>query len=609
MSQAGSFAVSSLPPGLVVETITGNTGGPVGPDGLDNINIVGDGLTVTVTGNPGTNTLTIFALNATEAQEFDADIGSAIPLAGVINIITNNAARQAGSSVLFSASGNTVLFSVTDANDNTIIGKGSGSAALIGDRNVALGTLSVPVATNANNNIMIGYKTGNSITDASGNILIGSNAGVSVTDGQNNVAIGNDAGFSIIGATNNVVIGNIAGRSLTSGGQNVLIGSSAGTLLDTGGSNVAIGPNAASSLDSGNANIIIGSSAGASLFTASNNILIGANAGASSVNDSGNIMIGVNAGSSINNGTGNVLMGGGAGTSLQSVTHNTFYGLNAGNSILTGNNNVIIGANAATGYGSNESSNIVINDNGTAPAGQSHTLTIGAGTGTGNYELNQAFISGIYGIAPAAAIPVFINSSGQLGTVGSGGGSLVATLTANSGGPVSPAAGNINVVGDTTTIEIVGNPGTNTLTASTTGAVPVLFVTDSGNATPSAGILNIVGGKGIVVSGASNTITVASTGIFFTYINVNMSPYTVLTDDVYLSVDSTGGPITILLPDAAFLGEPYIIKDRTGTAAVNNITVTTISGTDTIDGVTSFIMDSAYQSISLVGNGTSYEIY
>lgn len=43
--------------GSIVETLTGNSGGAVGPTG-NNINVVGSG-TVTVTGNPGTSTLTI----------------------------------------------------------------------------------------------------------------------------------------------------------------------------------------------------------------------------------------------------------------------------------------------------------------------------------------------------------------------------------------------------------------------------------------------------------------------------------------------------------------------------------------------------------------------
>ncbi len=79
MSQAGSFAISSLPPGTVVETLTGNTGGPVGPDLLDNINIIGDGTTITVAGSAITNTLTISALSSGGATSFPTDSGTATP--------------------------------------------------------------------------------------------------------------------------------------------------------------------------------------------------------------------------------------------------------------------------------------------------------------------------------------------------------------------------------------------------------------------------------------------------------------------------------------------------------------------------------------------------
>jgi hypothetical protein len=45
-----------------VQDLTGNTGGPVGPDGSQNINVVGDGTSITVAGNPSTHTLTISAI-------------------------------------------------------------------------------------------------------------------------------------------------------------------------------------------------------------------------------------------------------------------------------------------------------------------------------------------------------------------------------------------------------------------------------------------------------------------------------------------------------------------------------------------------------------------
>lgn len=49
-------------PGIAFET--GNTGGPVGPDAGNNLNVLGDsGSNLTVTGNAGTNTLTISSTN------------------------------------------------------------------------------------------------------------------------------------------------------------------------------------------------------------------------------------------------------------------------------------------------------------------------------------------------------------------------------------------------------------------------------------------------------------------------------------------------------------------------------------------------------------------
>ena len=62
MSQMGRF--SSLNP--PIETLTGNVGGAVGPTG-NNINVVGSG-SITVTGNPGTSTLTITYTGATPSN-------------------------------------------------------------------------------------------------------------------------------------------------------------------------------------------------------------------------------------------------------------------------------------------------------------------------------------------------------------------------------------------------------------------------------------------------------------------------------------------------------------------------------------------------------------
>ncbi len=220
---------------------------------------------------------------------------------------------------------------------------------------------------------------------------------------------------------------------------------------------------------------------------------------------------------------------------VSDINHNTIIGNLAGSITLTGTNNIGLGYQAANAYTSTESSNIAIGNHGVAA--ESHTIRLGInGSGTG--QQNKCFIAGIDGINVGSTANVVTEVGNQLGT-----------------------------------------------------AV-------------------ITGGAGITVTSSANTITISGSGtIIYTYTNVNTSPYVALTTDYYLSVDSSGSPITIQLPNAATIGKTFIIKDRTGSAATNNITITTVGGAVNIDAATTFVMNSVYQSISVLGNGTTYEIY
>jgi len=71
-----------------------------------------------------------------------------------------------------------------------------------------------------------------------------------------------------------------------------------------------------------------------------------------------------------------------------------------------------------------------------------------------------------------------------------------------------PTIGNITSSGGTITI----TNGAGTINMETAGGIPGSFPTDSGTATPAAGVLNILGGDGIATSGASNNVTVAAAG-------------------------------------------------------------------------------------------------
>jgi hypothetical protein len=91
---------------------------------------------------------------------------------------------------------------------------------------------------------------------------------------------------------------------------------------------------------------------------------------------------------------------------------------------------------------------------------------------------------------------------------------IVETLTGNTGGAVGPdVANNINVIGDGTTIDIVGNPVTHTLTVSTTGAVATIYTENTGTATASGGNLNVLGAGSITTNGSGDTITAELTGL------------------------------------------------------------------------------------------------
>jgi hypothetical protein len=193
-----------------------------------------------------------------------------------------------------------------------------------------------------------------------------------------------------------------------------------------------------------------------------------------------------------------------------------------------------------------------------------------------------------------------------LSAVGTG---TVEFLAGNTGGNVGPLAGVINVVGDTTGITITGTPGAHTLVASLVGGgiAAQSFPCNTGTATPNgAGVLNVLGANNISTTGAGNTITI--NGGAYAYTNVTSTPYVVLTTDDYLSVDTTVAR-TIQLPNAPATGRVFIITDRTGTSGTNNITVTTVGGVVTINGSTTFVMNTNFESIEVIFGVAGYEVF
>ncbi len=194
--------------------------------------------------------------------------------------------------------------------------------------------------------------------------------------GMTNTFLGLNAGNSTMTGFDNTAVGSSALRNNTSGGANTGIGAFALLANTTGVSNTASGLSALVNNTTGNFNTASGAGALSSNTAGSSNTAIGDSALVFNAGGS-NTAIGDRALLNNTTGSGNVAIGAGAGSFL-----------------TTGSNNICLGNGGAVG--------------------ESGTIRIG-------FVQTRAFIAGVRDVTTGIgnAIPVLIDSNGQLGTVSS----------------------------------------------------------------------------------------------------------------------------------------------------------------------------------------------
>jgi hypothetical protein len=83
--------------------------------------------------------------------------------------------------------------------------------------------------------------------------------------------------------------------------------------------------------------------------------------------------------------------------------------------------------------------------------------------------------------------------------------------------------------------------------------------------------------------------------------------YTALVTDHYIGVTSTASARTINLPAAATCGagKVFIVKDESGAAGTNNITLD-CNASETIDGATTKVISTNYGSTRIMCDGSNW---
>lgn len=108
-----------------------------------------------------------------------------------------------------------------------------------------------------------------------------------------------------------------------------------------------------------------------------------------------------------------------------------------------------------------------------------------------------------------------------------------------------------------------------------------------------------------------STGTIQAAGMVRGYKLVNNlnTPYTVLVSDSIIGCDTSSSAITLNLPSCASCtaGFCFKFKDEGGNASTNNITIDP-NASETIDGETTFVINTDYDALTIYTNGSNWFI-
>tara|TARA_R110002126_G_scaffold63800_2_gene163645 strand:- start:4840 stop:6405 length:1566 start_codon:yes stop_codon:yes gene_type:complete len=291
--------------------------------------------------------------------------------------------------------------------------------------------------------------------NAFGQISLSSTDGtVTIVGGVNSIDLSAASGvFTVTGnsGTATPVASNI--DVITANATVQFVGSGDTITQDFGLNNLVLG-SSLPALTTGDFSVGLGNEALASLTSGANNTAVGYQALTANQISNNNTAIGWK---SLTAYTGT--LGANTGVGLNSLlklttgSNNTCVGVSAGANILTGSDNTFIGNSSGISLNAAESSNIMIENDGTL--GDNNTIRIGT-QGAGASQQNKCFIAGIAGVSNSNATLVTQNSStNQMGVL----------ATANSSFPATNSTGTLAMRALSVVVQIFTADGTYTPTA------------------------------------------------------------------------------------------------------------------------------------------------
>lgn len=313
-------------------------------------------------------------------------------------------------------------------------------------------------------------------------------------------------------------------------------------------------------------------------------------------------------------GTGNVILG-------QAKPTTTFYDNNImiGGESYSRSNGVAIGRYASSqdngtsvGYSSNaQTSGSSLGNN--AKANGSFTVSIGAQSfasgnssiAIGGYSLVSGegsialgYSSGDNGTPNVLSIGSGVSNSFQINTAYIGKGAVPQT-EANPVKIMTMRGTGLNTDLSIGTLTLAGSQSTGNQAGGDVIIATAPAGTSGSNLNPHVEIMRVTSFKEIKLTGG---------GVSFKSLHGQTGTVTATVADMYIGCN-TAAAVAVNLPAAATAGagKMYIIKDETGQALTNNITITP-NGSEKIDTAGNYVIANNFQSITLVCDGSNWFI-